>query len=89
MTATMTRAQRLTAYLFDAQPNLSLTKRDDMVTELLKIADDRELMLVGDLAGLIHRPVPTVCSWINRGQHDVPASIYPKRRGHPMLFDAD
>lgn len=86
---TTTRATRLTAYLW-GRDNSTITPQ--MVAEILAIADDRTLLTVGDFAAQLGRPVPTILSWIARGQHDMPAQLYPTRPGRQrqvLLFDQD
>ncbi len=84
-----TRAERITAYLW-GRDNNRITS--EMVAEILHIADDRTLLTVGDFAAQLGRPVPTILSWIARGQHDMPRQLYPTRPGRQrqvLLFDQD
>lgn len=84
-----TRAERFTACLSQAEFDDRGISLNELARELLAIADDRELMTVGDLAGLINRNTSTVISWMSRQQHGIPRPVFPVRPRTPMLFDAD
>lgn len=87
-----TRAERITDYLHEYLGSEIYDHPDFSVEEILAIADDRTLLTVGDFAAQLGRPVPTILSWIARGQHDMPSQLYPTRPGRQrqvLLFDED
>jgi hypothetical protein len=73
----MTRADRIAALLATAfNHRMPIPMSDAWYVELtghiLVLADDRQLLTVGDFARIIDRNKTTLLSWVARGQHDVP-----------------
>lgn len=80
----MTRAEHIEQYLRShlvaaGHENIDLSLE---VTDILDIADTRELMALRDFADLIGRNRNTILSWIERGKYGIPAPISKPSSGN-------
>lgn len=85
----MTRAERIARAIWtNAAPGLDAQcSADDLAELILKIADDRVLMIGADIGRRIGRSPNTIGSWRERGQHRFPAPVY--QTGMGPLWDSE
>jgi len=76
----MTRADKIAEYLTERYGRSELAAQS-VATQLLHIADDRELITLADVTELTGRTANTIKTWMDRGQQDVPTPAYVLRRG--------